>query len=199
MKLGADIAGILHRDLKPSNILLIRRPTHTSLYDLCIADFGIAWHADDPASEPADAKITDIGTTCYRAPELLFGCRDYKEGIDLWSAGCVVAEMLMHNARLGGKKSRRDWTLFDAGELGSELALVKSIFETLGTPTAERWPESKALPDWGKMSFVEYPTKPWPTILPHVDDFDRNLVANLVRYQSTERLSARKVCDMLGT
>ena len=184
--------------MKPSNILLNRRASCIPDYDLCIADFGIAWHADDPASEPADAKITDIGTTCYRAPELLFGCRDYKEGVDLWSAGCVVAELLMHDVRLRGGTAQSNWTLFDAGELGSELALVKSIFETLGTPNAKCWPESNSLPDWGKMSFIEYPMKPWTTILPGVGDVDCNVVAKLVQYQSTDRTSAQNVCGMLN-
>ena len=189
-----DAAGILHRDLKPSNILLTQRTNRVHEYDLCIADFGIAWHANDPASEPAEAMITDIGTTCYRAPELLFGCRKYAEGVDLWSAGCVVAEILMHDARLRGEnQSERDWTLFDAGELGSELALVKSIFETLGTPNEERWPESRSLPDWGKMSFVKFPIKPWSIILPGVNGVALDFVANLVQYQSTARMNAANV------
>ena len=67
---------------------------------------------------------------------------DYGIEIDLWAAGCVVAEVV--RIRLGSE--RRDWTLFDAGELGSELALVKSIFETLGTPNEERWPVSSLHP-----------------------------------------------------
>ena len=191
----------MHRDLKPSNILLAQRPNGAHEYDLCIADFGIAWHANDPASESADAKIADVGTTCYRAPELLFGYRNYAEGIDLWAAGCIVAEVLMHDARLRGEnQSKRDWTLFDAGELGSELALIKSIFETLGTPNEEHWPESKSLPDWGKMSFVKFPIKPWPAILPGVDEVAIDFVAKLVQYQSTARMSAVEVsiiCDEL--
>ena len=135
---------ILHRDVKPSNILIsplanVKGPQ--AGYRTYLADFGIAWCATDPASEPQDAKYTDIGTTCYRAPELLFGCRWYREGVDLWSAGCVVAEVLMHNARLDNKEpADGSWTLFDAGDLGSELALVKSIFETLGTPDEDTWP-----------------------------------------------------------
>ena len=115
---------ILHRDVKPSNILLasLDGPSY-------LADFGIAWHADDPDSEPGDDKITDVGTTCYRAPELLFGHKGYTEAIDLWAAGCVVAEAIQ-----GGK------SLFDAGDLGSDLALIRSIFTTLGTPDDEMWP-----------------------------------------------------------
>ena len=82
-----------------------------------------------------------MGTTCYRPPELLFGQRKYGCAVDLWAAGCVVAEIVHAiSPSMGGRKT--DWALFDAGELGSELALVKSIFETLGTPDAETWPVS---------------------------------------------------------
>lgn len=117
---------IIHRDIKPSNILLqdINGPAY-------IADFGIAWTRDDPDSEPANQKITDVGTTSYRPPELLFGNKAYGYGLDLWAAGCVVAEMV------AGMPYQ---TLFDSGPLGSDLALIQSHFKTLGTPTDETWP-----------------------------------------------------------
>jgi serine/threonine protein kinase len=117
--------GILHRDIKPSNILF-SAPTGKAT----IADFGIAWSANDPYSEPADEKITDVGTTCYRAPELLFGYRHYGKGLDMWAVGCMMAECLHpeHEA------------FFDAGDLGSELRLIASIFQKLGTPNAGIWP-----------------------------------------------------------
>lgn len=121
--------GIIHRDIKPSNILLTT--PHGPAY---IADFGIAWSPTDPESEPADEKILDVGTTCYRPPELLFGGSSYGAELDMWAAGCVAAQVLC----LGSQ------TLFDAGDLGSELALIKSIFETLGTPNLEVWPVSIA-------------------------------------------------------
>ena len=124
---------IIHRDVKPSNILLSSSSTTPTAY---LADFGIAWASGDSASEPADQKITDVGTTCYRPPELLFGRRDYGCEIDLWAAGCVVAEIVRRENRQGNG----EWSLFDAGELGSELALIKSIFETLGTPDETLWP-----------------------------------------------------------
>lgn len=130
--------GIIHRDIKPTNIL-IDAPLGTSQ----LADFGIAWSPDDPASEPPNQKITDVGTTCYRPPELLFGHKAYGPEIDLWAAGCVVAECVRRGLSDSEKARWRtedaEWSLFDAGELGSELALVKSIFETLGTPTNETW------------------------------------------------------------
>lgn len=117
--------GVIHRDVKPSNILL-KSPSGPAF----LADFGIAWKDGDPGSEPADQKITDVGTTHYRPPELLFGNTAYGSKLDLWAAGCVVAEV----ACLKGKP------LFDSGELGSDLALVNSHFQNLGTPNDDVWP-----------------------------------------------------------
>jgi serine/threonine protein kinase len=116
---------IIHRDVKPSNILLGSK--HGPAY---LADFGIAWSPNDPASEPAQNKITDVGTASYRPPELLFGYTAYDTSLDLWAAGCTVAEMVRPIHR----------SIFDAGDLGSELALIKSIFSNLGTPNEEVWP-----------------------------------------------------------
>lgn len=119
--------GIVHRDIKPSNILLDSPGGPAYL-----ADFGISWKADDPGSEPANQKITDVGTTCYRPPEILFGCRSYGPALDLWAAGCVVAESIAVGHR----------QLFDSGPVGSDLSLILSIFQTLGTPNESIWPVS---------------------------------------------------------
>jgi cyclin-dependent kinase len=170
--------GIIHRDIKPSNILLA-----TPSGPAYLADFGIAWSKSDPASEPATEKILDIGTTCYRPPEILFGKQSYGTELDMWAAGCVAAQV----ACLGGQ------TLFDAGDLGSELALIKSIFETLGTPDLTTWHEAVTLPDWGKMSFVKYEGKRWEDILPGAEQDAVDLVRQLIRYESGERLSAEQV------
>ncbi|KAL9005697.1 MAG: hypothetical protein Q9188_001556 [Gyalolechia gomerana] len=119
---------IIHRDIKPSNILL-GSPDGPAY----IADFGIAWMNSDEASEPIDNKITDVGTTAYRPPELLFGHKAYGCALDLWAAGCVVAEVVAEKPHP---------SLFDSGPLGSDLALIQSVFKTLGTPTDESWPVS---------------------------------------------------------
>lgn len=117
--------GIVHRDIKPSNILL--RSSKGPAY---LADFGIAWSPTDLESEPATRKITDVGTTCYRAPELLFGDSSYGPAIDIWAAGCVVSEAA----------DRQHRQLFEPGPLGTDLSLIHSIFTTLGTPTLQTWP-----------------------------------------------------------
>lgn len=125
-------AGMIHRDVKPSNILLCNPDGPTYL-----SDFGIAWSPHDQASEPSNNKITDVGTACYRPPELLFGWGGYGCELDLWAAGCVVAEAasLMRSENSGE-------TLFDAGDVGSELALIQSIFQKMGTPDVHVWPVS---------------------------------------------------------
>lgn len=119
--------GIIHRDVKPSNILL--KSMDGPVY---LADFGIAWSPRDQDSEKPCSKITDVGTTCYRPPELLFGCRAYDMSLDMWAAGCVVGELVREG----------HYPIFDGGPLGSELGLIKSMFTTLGTPTDETWPVS---------------------------------------------------------
>lgn len=117
--------GVIHRDIKPANILLksVDGPAYLS-------DFGISWAPNGTDSEPSDQKITDVGTTCYRPPELLFGNKHYGCSLDLWAAGCTVAEVLNPTHQ----------TLFDSGELGSDLALIQSMFKKLGTPNLDVWP-----------------------------------------------------------
>jgi cyclin-dependent kinase len=119
--------GIIHRDIKPSNILL-NSPNGPAY----LADFGVAWKDGDVGSEEASEKITDVGTTCYRPPEILFGYKAYGKPLDLWAAGCVAAEAITVGHR----------QLFDSGPVGSDLSLIFSIFKLMGTPDEQRWPVS---------------------------------------------------------
>jgi serine/threonine protein kinase len=119
--------GIIHRDVKPSNILV--RSLDGPAY---LSDFGISWAPEARGSEAIDSKITDVGTTCYRPPELLFGNTRYGCSLDMWAAGCTVAEAVVPS----------HLTLFDSGELGSDLALIQSMFTKLGTPNLTVWPVS---------------------------------------------------------
>lgn len=119
--------GIIHRDIKPSNILLDSPDGPAYL-----ADFGISWREGDPGCEASNLKITDVGTTCYRPPEILFGWKGYGSAVDLWAAGCVVAEAITVGHQ----------PLFDSGPVGSDLSLIHSIFQVLGTPNEDSWPVS---------------------------------------------------------
>lgn len=166
---------IIHRDVKPSNILL-RSPTGPAF----LSDFGIAWCATDFASEKPSEKITDVGTSCYRPPEILFGKKSYDCTLDLWAAGCVVAEAA----------SLSSATLFEPGEIGTELALIQSIFMNLGTPNEVMWPSAHECPDWGKMQWKIFPPRSWSELLPRASSSARDLTGKLVRYEHNERISA---------
>ncbi|KAL8629619.1 hypothetical protein Q9189_004687 [Teloschistes chrysophthalmus] len=212
--------GIIHRDIKPANILL----AHPSAGPAYLADFGIAYLPPEspttttpltlaptsstpptPTSSSAEEetptqKITDVGTTAYRPPELLFGHRAYSTPLDMWAAGCVVAETLTIPPTATPLTTPHPYpTLFDPGPLGSDLALINSIFKTLGTPWegegagngGTEWPEAKTFPDWGKMSFHIYEKRAWEEVLPTAGSEARDLVGKLVRLPSTIHLPYR--------
>ncbi|UJR14030.1 hypothetical protein I4U23_001029 [Adineta vaga] len=80
-------ANVLHRDLKPSNILL------NTKCDLKICDFGLARIAD-PSFDHHGVLTEYVATRWYRAPEIMLNARGYNKSIDLWSVGCILAEML---------------------------------------------------------------------------------------------------------
>lgn len=75
--------GIMHRDIKPSNILI------DSFGVVKIADFGQCRVVD-----PSFIYTHDVGTKWYKAPEILYGNKKYNEKVDLWSVGCILAELL---------------------------------------------------------------------------------------------------------
>ncbi|KAM7535132.1 hypothetical protein Aperf_G00000091773 [Anoplocephala perfoliata] len=107
---------IIHRDLKPENLLI------TSGGVLKIADFGLARQICRPLTE----FETRVVTLWYKPPELLLGIRDYGKEIDVWSAGCIVYEMM------------KGEPLFCAVDIEGQL---KIIFEVIGLPSRAYWPE----------------------------------------------------------
>ncbi|KAJ1264249.1 hypothetical protein BS78_09G248800 [Paspalum vaginatum] len=112
---------IMHRDIKPGNILV--RCEHPISVKIC--DLGLA--ASIRAAPPYDRA----GTRRYTAPEMLLGKPDYDAMVDMWSLGCVMAELLT------GKP------LFDA-DADSDVLL--RIFSVLGVPGQRTWPAFKSLP-----------------------------------------------------
>ena len=113
---------ILHRDLKSSNLLLNNRG------ELKIADFGMARYTGDPPP-----KLTQLVVTLwYRAPELLLGTERYHTEIDIWSIGCIFAELLTKEPLFQGK---------------NEVDQLSKIFALLGTPTSTSWPGFRSLPN----------------------------------------------------
>lgn len=83
----------LHRDLKPSNLLM------NNTGEIKLADFGLA----RPVSEPKSSLTRLVVTLWYRAPELLLGAPSYGKEIDMWSIGCIFAEMITRTPLFSGK------------------------------------------------------------------------------------------------
>ena len=81
-------ANVLHRDLKPSNLLVNQD------CELKIGDFGMARGLASSPSEQKRVMTEYVATRWYRAPELMLSLNEYSEAIDMWSVGCIFAEML---------------------------------------------------------------------------------------------------------
>lgn len=106
-------ANVLHRDLKPSNLLV------NSNCDLKICDFGLARGVEDEIS----GNLTEyVVTRWYRAPEIMLACHEYSKAIDMWSVGCIFAELLARNALFPGE---------------DYIAQLRLICEKMGRPPAD--------------------------------------------------------------
>ncbi|XP_058219654.1 probable serine/threonine-protein kinase At1g54610 [Rhododendron vialii] len=114
--------GILHRDIKGSNLLIDKNGM------LKIADFGLANYFDPNRKRHLTSRVV---TLWYRAPELLLGATDYGVGIDLWSAGCVMAEMFTGRPIMPGR---------------TEVEQLHRIFKLCGTPSDDYWKKLKVSP-----------------------------------------------------
>ncbi|KAL8490702.1 hypothetical protein ACS0TY_022632 [Phlomoides rotata] len=110
---------ILHRDIKGSNILIDDRGV------LKIADFGLASTFDPNNKHPMTSRVV---TLWYRPPELLLGATEYGVGVDLWSAGCILAELFAGKPIMTGR---------------TEVEQLHRIFKLCGSPSEEYWKKAK--------------------------------------------------------
>lgn len=122
---------ILHRDLKPQNLLISKEGA------LKLADFGLARASGIPVKN----YTHEVVTLWYRPPDVLLGSKHYTTSIDIWSIGCIFAEMV--NMR----------PLFPGNSEEDEL---KRIFKLTGTPTVDKWNKLAELPKWKEDAFEMY-------------------------------------------
>ncbi|KAL0434553.1 UNVERIFIED_CONTAM: putative serine/threonine-protein kinase [Sesamum latifolium] len=110
---------VLHRDIKGSNLLIDDEGI------LKIADFGLASFFDPNNKQPMTSRVV---TLWYRPPELLLGATEYGVGVDLWSAGCILAELFAGKPIMTGR---------------TEVEQLHRIFKLCGSPSEEYWKKSK--------------------------------------------------------
>ncbi|XP_009629200.1 shaggy-related protein kinase NtK-1-like [Nicotiana tabacum] len=156
--------GVCHRDIKPQNLLV---NPHTHQVKLC--DFGSA-----KVLVKGEPNISYICSRYYRAPELIFGATEYTTAIDIWSAGCVLAELLLGQPLFPGE---------------SGVDQLVEIIKVLGTPTRE---EIKCMnPNYNEFKFPQIKAHPWHKIFhkrmpPEAVD----LVSRLLQYSPNLRCAA---------
>ncbi|KAJ6795321.1 putative serine/threonine-protein kinase [Iris pallida] len=113
------IRGVLHRDIKGANLLIDNNGI------LKIADFGLATFFNPDQKQPLTSRVV---TLWYRPPELLLGATEYDVAVDLWSTGCILAELLAGSPIMPGR---------------TEVEQLHKIFKLCGSPSDEFWRKSK--------------------------------------------------------
>ncbi|KAK4797245.1 hypothetical protein SAY86_029571 [Trapa natans] len=163
-----NVLGICHRDIKPQN-LLVNPHTH----QLKVCDFGSA-----KKLVPGEPNISYICSRYYRAPELIFGASEYTTAIDMWSVGCILAELFLGHPMFPGE---------------SGVDQIVEIIKILGTPTRE---EIKCMnPNYTEFKFPHIKAHPWHKVFhkrmpPEAVD----LVSRLLQYSPNLRCTALEAC-----
>ncbi|RAK98891.1 mitogen-activated protein kinase mpkC [Aspergillus ibericus CBS 121593] len=161
-------AGVIHRDLKPSNILVNEN------CDLKICDFGLA-----RLQEPQMTGY--VSTRYYRAPEIMLTWQKYGMQVDIWSAGCIAAEMLRGKPLFPGKDHIHQFFL---------------ITEALGNPPDEVVERicTKTTLDIVK-SLPKHQPLPWKSLFPGSDSDAIDLLAKMLIFDPEKRLSAAQALE----
>lgn len=157
---------VLHRDLKPQNLLINTKG------QLKLADFGLA----RAFGIPVNTFSNEVVTLWYRAPDVLLGSRTYNTSIDIWSAGCIMAEMYTGRPLFPGTTNEDQ---------------LQKIFRLMGTPSERTWPGISQLPEY-KSNFPSYATQSLAILLPQVDQLGLDLLSKLLQLRPENRISAQE-------
>ncbi|XP_066433103.1 mitogen-activated protein kinase 7 [Eleutherodactylus coqui] len=165
-------ANVLHRDLKPSNLLINEN------CELKIGDFGMARGLCTKPDEYKYFMTEYVATRWYRAPELMLSLHEYTQAIDMWSVGCIFAEML-------GRKQ-----LFPGKNYIHQLQLIMTV---LGTPSNQ---VIRAIGAERVRAYIQsLPSRqpvPWTELYPQGDRKALDLLSKMLRFDPRERISVRE-------
>lgn len=157
---------VLHRDLKPQNLLINSRG------QLKLADFGLA----RAFGIPVNTFSNEVVTLWYRAPDVLLGSRTYSTSIDIWSAGCILAEMFTGRPLFAGSSNEDQ---------------LQKIFKLMGTPNEHTWPSISSLPNYNA-NFAQYSPQDLRAIIPQIEPAALDLLQNLLRMRPESRITAEQ-------
>ena len=160
---------IIHRDLKPGNLLITKDNI------LKIADFGLA----RGYALPIRNFTNNVVTLFYRPPDVLLGSTDYTTNIDMWSIGCIFAEMVLLNP------------LFKT----TEINMLNLIFHYLGTPTEETYPKLEFLPSWDSDEFKLRKGIGLRDKMKDLDDVGFDLLMKFLQVDPDKRISADEALE----
>ncbi|KAJ1341100.1 hypothetical protein BSLG_004302 [Batrachochytrium salamandrivorans] len=153
--------------------------THLILIDqhgmLKLADFGLA----RAFGIPLRTYTHEVVTLWYRSPEILLGSKHYSTAVDMWSVGCIFAEMILKHPLFPGD---------------SEIDEIFRIFRALGTPSETTWPGFASLPDY-KPNFPIWAPQPFSEIVPNLDMDGLDLLQRMLAYDPAARISAKKAIN----
>ncbi|KAJ3447928.1 cyclin-dependent kinase 11a-related [Anaeramoeba flamelloides] len=161
---------IIHRDIKTSNLLLNNKGI------LKLADFGMAREYGDPIKQYTPLVVT----LWYRAPELLLGAKTYGTEIDMWSVGCVFAELLNKEPLFPGN---------------GELDQLDKIFRLLGTANEKIWPGFNDLPMVKKVNFKPYLYNNLKQPFQYLSTNGFDLLNGLLTYDPKKRFTAEEALE----
>ena len=167
--------GIVHRNLKPKHLLIIpgNGPDPLDNAQIKLADFALVRIIGHPPKK----FTSEVITLWYRPPEILMGLKDYSTAVDVWSVGCIFAEMIEGKPLFMGL---------------CEIDQLFQIFWKMSTPTTDAWPGFTDMPNYQSTLFPQWTNSQLYGLMQRADDEQFALLSSMLRFDPGKRASAHE-------